>query len=223
MRLLETERQFQGMVINLAALNGWTVWHDHDSRRNSAGFPDLILLRGPRLIVAELKVDRRRKTGTTYPGLTTRAQRWMLSLFKEAGAEAVVWRPRATSREKWPVVETTSPFGTELGYFPAGEVERRLTRRTDEHDVQYAARYVHPNVIAEIVRVQKLRLALPNRKLTEDERTIRGRVVRDFILNASEAELKDALGPKLYSDLSHRGLNVVRNAAVEAWVPKEGR
>src|SRR5690606_3109708 len=49
-----TEAQFQRQVVDLARLRGWWVFHDHDSRRNPAGLPDLLLLRD-RLVVAELK------------------------------------------------------------------------------------------------------------------------------------------------------------------------
>lgn len=57
-----TEKQFMGQVIQLAKLFGWLIYHTHDSRRSVAGFPDLILLRGGRLLVVELKVGKNRAT-----------------------------------------------------------------------------------------------------------------------------------------------------------------
>lgn len=56
----ETEASFQAAVIALAKLYGWTAHHHYDSRRSQGGFPDLVLVRGPRyrsrVIFAELKL-----------------------------------------------------------------------------------------------------------------------------------------------------------------------
>lgn len=41
---------------------GWYVFHDEDSRRNQADFPDLILVKEPRLLVLEVKRTRGRLT-----------------------------------------------------------------------------------------------------------------------------------------------------------------
>lgn len=80
-----TEKTFMAQVIRLARLFGWRHYHTHDSRRSAAGFPDLVLVRGPRLIFAELKTD----TGK----LSLDQQAWLLTL-GGAGATARVWRPR---------------------------------------------------------------------------------------------------------------------------------
>lgn len=73
--LRESERDFQGAVMDLARICGWRVAHFHDSRRqvtrkgetqlvgdkDAAGFPDLVLLRAPfELLFAELKSLRGR-------------------------------------------------------------------------------------------------------------------------------------------------------------------
>lgn len=50
-----TERAWQGQVLGLAAFYGWRAYHTHDSRRSQRGFPDLVLLRPPEIIFAELK------------------------------------------------------------------------------------------------------------------------------------------------------------------------
>lgn len=55
-----TERQFQQQVLNLATFYGWRAYHTHDSRRSQPGFPDLVLIRGPELIFAELKTAKGR-------------------------------------------------------------------------------------------------------------------------------------------------------------------
>lgn len=88
-----TERDFQRLVEDLASAHGWSHWHDNDSRRNRRGFPDLLLLRGPRLVVAELKVGR---------GVTKPEQRMWLRRFAAVGAYTAVWRPDAApGAEKW--------------------------------------------------------------------------------------------------------------------------
>jgi hypothetical protein len=79
-----TERQFMGKVEQLAEYCGWWVWHDNDSRRNRAGWPDLVLLRPGRLIFAELKTDT---------GKLSAEQRRILSMLKMAGQEVYIWRP----------------------------------------------------------------------------------------------------------------------------------
>jgi hypothetical protein len=50
-----TEKAFMRQVTDLATLCHWTHYHTRDSRGSVAGFPDLVLLRPPRLIFAELK------------------------------------------------------------------------------------------------------------------------------------------------------------------------
>lgn len=84
-RLLQDEASFQRQIMELAELCGWAVWHDADSRRNAAGFPDLVLVRGEQLIFAELK---------TVKGRVSRAQERWLALFGSVpGVQAHVWRP----------------------------------------------------------------------------------------------------------------------------------
>ena len=50
-----TEASWQSTVIDLAELTGWFVYHNPDSRRSQAGFPDLVLIRAPRVMFLELK------------------------------------------------------------------------------------------------------------------------------------------------------------------------
>ncbi|MEW6583441.1 MAG: VRR-NUC domain-containing protein, partial [Actinomycetota bacterium] len=57
-RLALSEAAFQDQVVDLARLRGWLVYHTFDSRHSAAGFPDLILARGDRLVAAELKTQR---------------------------------------------------------------------------------------------------------------------------------------------------------------------
>ena len=80
-----TEAQWQRTVVEAAELFGWWVFHDHDSRRNQAGFPDLVLIRPPRVVFLELK----RETGKL-----TRAQSEVLGMLEDCpGVEVEVARP----------------------------------------------------------------------------------------------------------------------------------
>lgn len=79
-----TEADLLGKVVTLANLYDWAYYHTWNSRHSTAGFPDLTLVRPPRLIFAELK-----KTGK-YP---TKAQKaWLAALGECPGVEAYLWR-----------------------------------------------------------------------------------------------------------------------------------
>ncbi len=78
------EREFMGMVIELARLRGWRVFHTFDSRRSQAGFPDLTMVRGDRLVFAELK---------TINGKLTAAQEEWLAALAQTPCEVNVWTP----------------------------------------------------------------------------------------------------------------------------------
>jgi VRR-NUC domain len=77
-------------VLQLAQLYGWRAYHTLNSKGSEPGFPDLVLVRPPELLVVELKTDK----GRVRP-----AQReWLDAL--ELGAAAAggtvrvdVWRP----------------------------------------------------------------------------------------------------------------------------------
>mgnify|MGYP001560080108 CR=1 FL=1 len=53
-----SEKDFQQTVIDLAEANGWHTWRDSYSRRNDAGFPDLLAVRGAVLLFIEFKTQR---------------------------------------------------------------------------------------------------------------------------------------------------------------------
>lgn len=78
-----SEADLQRTIIEYAQLNGWLVYHTHDSRHSAAGFPDLTLVR-ERVIFAELKSEKGQ--------LSADQQVWVARL-KAAGADAQVWRP----------------------------------------------------------------------------------------------------------------------------------
>lgn len=64
-RVMDTamsERDFMASVIDLARLNGFLVYHTHDSRRSAPGFPDIVAIRGEDLLAIETKSQRGRLT-----------------------------------------------------------------------------------------------------------------------------------------------------------------
>lgn len=79
-----TERDFQRQVLDLARLFQWRAYHPFLSKWSERGFPDLTLVRGSRLVFAELKRDM---------GRTTPAQDEWLGLLGATCAEVYVWRP----------------------------------------------------------------------------------------------------------------------------------
>jgi hypothetical protein len=80
-----TEAELLAFVRDLALLRGWLVHHAGDSRRSDAGLPDLILVRPPRVVFAELKTERGR--------LRPEQKLWIDALGACPGIEAYLWRP----------------------------------------------------------------------------------------------------------------------------------
>lgn len=102
-RLTEAERQLRSLservhqqsVTDLATMYGWRWIHFHDSRRqvrpgvfigdeDAKGFPDLLLIRPPEIVVIECKKEL---------GKTTPDQDEWLALFAGCGVPAIVSRP----------------------------------------------------------------------------------------------------------------------------------
>ena len=79
-----SEQEFQNTITTLAKSMGWLVYHTYDSRRSTPGFPDLVLVRGNRIMFRELKKEIGKLTGS---------QRGWLDSLAAAGADAGVWRP----------------------------------------------------------------------------------------------------------------------------------
>lgn len=80
-----SEAQLQQAVVDCARHLGYRVYHTYDSRRSDAGFPDLVLVRGPHLIFAELKSEKGRLSGFQV--------RWLEAL-EETSALTFVWKPQ---------------------------------------------------------------------------------------------------------------------------------
>lgn len=79
-----SEAQFQQRILDYCALRGLLVFHDNDSRRNTAGFPDLVIAGSRGVIFAELKTDTGR--------VSVDQERWLLKL-RQSHQAAYVWRP----------------------------------------------------------------------------------------------------------------------------------
>lgn len=79
-----TEADFQDQIVQWARLRGWRLYHTYNSRGSDAGFPDLVLVRESRCVVAELK---------TETGAVSAAQMEWLEALADAGVETYVWRP----------------------------------------------------------------------------------------------------------------------------------
>ncbi|HXT99501.1 MAG TPA: VRR-NUC domain-containing protein [Polyangia bacterium] len=97
--LVQPESVLLSQVMAYAHMRGWRTSHDRATNaprrcrdcgsyqripRNTPGLPDLILLRRPRLVIAELKREGEKPTSAQ--------QRW-LDEFAACGIETFVWFP----------------------------------------------------------------------------------------------------------------------------------
>ena len=55
-----SEKEFQAQVVSLARTLGWMTYHTFNSQRSNPGFPDLVMVRGERVVFAELKSEKGR-------------------------------------------------------------------------------------------------------------------------------------------------------------------
>lgn len=104
----QSEAEFTAELIEYAQARGWKVAHFRGVRvarkdgstywqtpvqGDGAGFPDLILVRGKRILAAELKVGK---------NTLDEKQKVWLAVLEAAGVECFEWRP-----EDWGQIETT--------------------------------------------------------------------------------------------------------------------
>lgn len=85
------EKAWLRQVVDLAKLRGWKIYHTHNSLHSPSGFPDLVMVRPPRLVFAELKTDRK-------GSVTTPDQHEWLELLRQLpgqpyGIGVYLWRP----------------------------------------------------------------------------------------------------------------------------------
>jgi hypothetical protein len=106
-----TEREFTDQVLRLARLYRWRTAHFRPARTEAGwrtavsgdgkGFPDLVLVRGMRILVAELKVDKNNPTPE---------QSAWLEAFRKTSAEVYLWRPT-----DWSEIESVISRHTPMG------------------------------------------------------------------------------------------------------------
>lgn len=79
------EGDWQKTVTDWATLRGWLWYHVTDSRKDPAGFPDLVLVRLSRVIFAELKKQSGR--------VSAKQALWLDRLQGTYKVEVYLWRP----------------------------------------------------------------------------------------------------------------------------------
>ena len=82
-----TEAQWAEVIRGYAKAFGWVYYHTHNSRHSPSGFPDCVMVRGNRIIFAELKKD---KGGV----VSDEQQEWLDALAVTGNVEVYVWLPR---------------------------------------------------------------------------------------------------------------------------------
>ena len=88
-------------LVEKAGLTGWMAYHTYDSRRSTAGFPDLVLVKPPVVSCAELKTEK---------GAASKEQeKWLEQLGLCTEREVHLWRP-----SNWDEIEER------LGFIPKG-------------------------------------------------------------------------------------------------------
>lgn len=94
-----TEKEWQTQVMALLKYRGYRTYHTHDSRRSTAGFPDVVAVNAAKrdTLVLELKTER---------GKVSAEQLAWLAEFTSAGIEARVVRP---SDIDWLIQRTRLP------------------------------------------------------------------------------------------------------------------
>ena len=96
-----TETEFTNELLKWAKAYGWHRFHARSSGRmhngkaiptvqGNSGFPDLVLLRGKRLIFAELKVGKNKPSDEQL--------QWIAMLDEVHGVEVHLWRPEQWSQ-----------------------------------------------------------------------------------------------------------------------------
>jgi hypothetical protein len=79
-----TEKHLQELVRKAAIVTGWKYYHTWNSMHSVKGFPDCVLVKGPRLLFVELKNEA---------GMLTKEQQEWLTVLNNTGAECHLVRP----------------------------------------------------------------------------------------------------------------------------------
>ena len=79
-----TEKQWQAQIVAWAKRAGWRSYHVWNAMHSTSGFPDMVLVRPPHIIYAELKTER---------GKVTADQEAWIDALRRCGQQVYVWRP----------------------------------------------------------------------------------------------------------------------------------
>jgi hypothetical protein len=85
-RLIITEKDLREQVRDLCKVLGWKFYFSWTSIHSPRGMPDLILVKPPRLIFAELKTEKGE--------VSAYQQEWLDVLGRCSSCEVYLWRPR---------------------------------------------------------------------------------------------------------------------------------
>ncbi len=85
------ESDFQRAVLDLARLRQWLPYYTWASMHSPSGFPDLTLVRGERIVFAELKVKAK---------VTEWQRMWLSTLARTGKCQVFLWTP-----DCWPQIE----------------------------------------------------------------------------------------------------------------------
>ena len=53
-----SEKELQTAILEALGYMGWRVFHVYDSRRSNPGFPDVLAIKGSRIVFVELKSEK---------------------------------------------------------------------------------------------------------------------------------------------------------------------
>ncbi len=80
-----SEKAFQVQIVRLAKLRDWLVYYTWRSKHSPAGFPDLVLVKGRRLLFVECKREKGK--------LTPDQEIWIDALKETSCCKVFLWRP----------------------------------------------------------------------------------------------------------------------------------
>ena len=80
-----TEKQFQEIVRRELKAAGWLAHHNWLSIHSSDGFPDIVAVRGDRILIAELKSEKGK--------VSSKQEEWLRAFGQSVCIEVYVWRP----------------------------------------------------------------------------------------------------------------------------------
>jgi hypothetical protein len=92
-----SERDWRAQVVRWAIRGGWLVYFTWRSDHSPSGFPDMVLLKGGRLVFAELKAEAGR--------LSKQQEAWLRALEACDGIDVFVWRPHDEERVRSVLLE----------------------------------------------------------------------------------------------------------------------